>query len=399
MSGPISLAQKRQLAASSNEFGFEMLVRLMDGKRGENVFISPASILQALSMTYNGAGGATAQAMAETLNVTAMSVEELNQANAALWQALNHVDPRVLLAVANALWAEPSFPFAADFLEQVRSFYQAEVANLDFADPAKAAAHINAWVKEKTKDKIDNLLAAQHLVGAVLVLVNAIYFKGGWTTLFDPQNSRERPFTLANGRQKPITMMSQKGGYNYFENDHFQMISLPFGEGQLSMVVLLPRQDTSLAALQPSLTLPNWQTWRARLLPFAGSILEWDRQLPTFSHEQGQIVLPRFKITFGAELQNTLKAMGMATAFQAAGFPHMSCTQEPLLISKVIHKTFLEVNEEGAEAAAATAVVMVRGSLEPPRPFQMIVDRPFFCAIQDSLSDLILFMGAIFDPT
>ncbi len=380
------------LVAANNQFGFDLLARLTAGEPEKNVFISPASMALALSMTANGADDPTSQAMLNLLRLTGLDWTAVNQSHAALWQALDGVDPQVTLSMANSLWAEMGFPFKTAFRDAVRNYYEAEITNLDFGDTETAAQTINRWVEDKTRNKIKNLLNPGDLVTAVLVLVNAIYFKGAWAATFDKGQTKDGDFYLADNTTKSLPLMSRKGDYHYRETADYQLISLPFGQGQLSFVVFLPAADKTLAQVQPTLTASNWTETVGRLIPHPSRPEQgWQPGLAEFGRQKGTIILPRFKIEYEKSLLGHLVGMGLT----ANNFNRMA-EAESFFISKVIHKTFLEVNEEGAEAAAATAVIMARSI--PPPPFRMVVDRPFFCAIQDNLTGAILFMGTIYEP-
>lgn len=368
------------LVQANNTFGFVLMNHLLTEQPAINIFISPASISVALAMTGNGADDETAVALQRTLHFGAMSKAMFNQAYQLLWHSLDTADPLVVLAMANSLWAEPQFPFAAQFLQQVTQYYAAKITNLDFSDAeaaAAAAAVINQWVAEQTRQKIPDLVSPEALREAVLVLVNAIYFKGEWQAKFDKNDTTEGKFHLVGGAAKTLPMMRQTGQFTYHETPDFQVISLPFGHGRFRMVVLLPAPHLPLASLVRDLTP---ETWGRTVGPLR------------YSKSTGTIILPRFKAAYQRSLLPDLVKLG----FSSNCFPNMSATGELFLISKVIHKAVLEVNEEGAEAAAATAVVMSRSM--PAPPFHMMVDRPFFCAIEDSQTGIILFTGAIYEP-
>lgn len=369
-----------KLVESNNTFGFTLLNHLLDEEPLKNIFISPASIALALAMTANGADDETAVALRQTLQWGAMSQTTVNQMLQLLWQSLHAADPQVQLAMANSLWAEPMFPFAAQFLQQVTQHYAAKITNLDFSDEEAAvvaAAVINQWVAEQTRQKITDLLSPGDVLKAVLVLVNAIYFKGEWQAKFDKNDTTEGKFHLAGGGAKTRPMMRQTGEFAYDETPDFQVISLPFGNGRFRMVVLLPAPQLPLAHLLRDLTPEAWGRIVGRL---------------QYAMSTGTIVLPRFKVAYKRSLLPDLVKLG----FSSNCFPNMSATGELFFISKVIHEAVLEVNAEGAEAAAATAVVMSRSMPSPP--FLMVVDRPFYCALEDLQTGIILFTGAIYEP-
>ncbi len=369
-----------KLVDANRRFSFKLFSEILKQDSKKNVFVSPTSVAIALSMTYNGANGETQQAMAKALELQRMSLQQVNQANDALKASLETADPAVQLAIANSLWVKQGVTFKPDFMQSNQQFYKAKVTELDFAKP-EAPGIINSWVKENTRGKIDKIV--QQIDPAdVLFLINAIYFKGKWTNEFDKNQTSERPFYLSNGTQKPHPMMSQSGKYRYYENETFQAVSLPYGKGRLSLYVFLPQKDTNLDRFQEQLTPENWQQW-----------------MNQFGMRQGSIQLPRFKFDYDIQLNTALKALGMEEAFDAgrANFSNMSPAS--VKIDEVMHKTFVEVNEEGTEAAAATSVRAVLTSARmPSQPFRMVVDRPFFCAIRDNQTGTILFMGSIQEP-
>ena len=371
-----------QLATSQHRFAFKLFAELTKSTSEKNVFISPASVALALAMAYNGARGETERAIARTLELGEIDLDALNRANAALIESLRALDPQVVLAIANSLWAKQGMTFDPAFLRRNREFYGAEVATLDFGD-ARAAAAINDWVVRNTNGKIDKIVDRID-PSAIMFLINAIYFKGNWAKQFDPRRTREMPFTLSGGQQKPHPMMAQTGKFEHYATQGFQAISLPYGAGRASMYIFLPEQRSSLRAFRRELSNKSWDTW-----------------LRHFRQAEGTIVLPRFKLAYEATLNDALKALGMGIAFdrRRADFGRMVADGKPSAnIDEVKHKTFVEINEEGTEAAAVTSIGMIRMTMAPQRNFSMIVDRPFFCAIRDNQTGMLLFMGAIVDP-
>jgi serpin B len=371
-----------KIIQSNNKFGFQLFSEVNKNDGGEkNVFISPSSVAIALAMTYNGASGSTQQAMAKTLELQGMSLSEINSGYAALLkQILENADAKVQLKIANSLWANQEVKFQPDFLQRTEDFYQAKVSNLNFKNPT-AINNINDWVKDNTAGKI-NKIVEKIEPNQVLFLINAIYFKGNWTNEFDKNQTAEYPFYITSGKQKKHQMMSQEGDYKYYENQQFQAVSLPYGkDGKVSFYIFLPKENSNLKAFSQSLNVENWEKWMTQ-----------------FNKQKGFIRLPRFKTEYDISLNNSLKALGMEEAFSnKANFSGMG---QNFAISQVKHKTFLEVNEEGTEAAATTSVGIVATSLRPePEPFRMIVDRPFFCAIRDNQTGSILFMGSIVEPS
>jgi serine protease inhibitor len=371
------------LVAANTRFAFKLFAELGKQQPGQNIFISPASIALALAMVYNGASGATQREMAEALELAAMSLEDINRANAELLRTMAHADPQVRLVIANSLWARKGIAFDPDFLRRGQEFYKAEIEELDFTNPS-AASIINSWVRQRTNGKIEKIIDRID-AAAILFLLNAIYFKGNWTTQFDKRQTKVGAFHLIDGGRKQHPMMAQSGKYSYYQGRGFQAVSLPYGSRRLSMYVFLPEERSSLEAFQKTLNDKNWNAW-----------------MQQFHEMEGNIVLPQFKLEYEVKLNEALKTLGITTAFDSrrADFARMCTgTARAISIDEVKHKTFVEVNEEGTEAAAVTSVGMVLAAFTPKQTFTLIVDRPFFCAIQDNQSGTILFMGSIVDPT
>jgi serine protease inhibitor len=380
---PISTSMSNpdiKLITANTKFGFKLFSEVLKNDSGKNIFVSPSSVAIALAMTYNGASGSTKQVMAKALEFKELNLQQINSSNAALKKLLENPDPKVQLTIANSLWANKDASFKPDFLQQNRDFYTARVTNLDFTD-INSPAIINDWVNENTRGKINKIIEKIE-PSQVLFLINAIYFKGSWTNEFDKQQTTEYPFYLSSGQQKQHLMMSQSGDYRYYENQQFQAVSLPYGkDGKISFYIFLPKQNSNLENFYQNLNAENWENWMTQ-----------------FSKQQGFIRLPRFKMDYDITLNNALTAIGMGEAFSNQA--NFSAMGKDLKISEVKHKTFVEVNEEGTEAAAATSVVMMPLSAQLPakEPFRMIVERPFFCAIRDNQTGSILFMGSIVEP-
>lgn len=372
-----TLISDTKLVKANNKFGLKLFSEIAKKHSSdENIFISPASVAIALAMAYNGASGATQQAMAKTLELQGMSVQEINSAYATLKAILENPDPQVQLTIANSLWVNQTASLEPSFLQNTEDFYTAQVRKLDFANPASPQT-INKWVENSTRGKI-NKIVEQIPPDQLLLLINAIYFKGQWSKQFDKSQTALHPFTSISGEQTQHPMMSQTGEFRYYENHQFQAVSLPYGEdGKVSFYIFLPKPESNLQTFYQNLNFENWEKWMSQL-----------------RNQDGFIRLPRFKTEFNISLNDALKALGMAEAFSNEA--NFSAMGQNLKISEVKHKTFVEVNEEGTEAAATTAVGMVPTSFRPQQePFRMIVDRPFLSVIRDNQTGSILFMGAI----
>jgi serine protease inhibitor len=373
-----------RLTAATSRFAFKLYDQLLKRRAGNNTFVSPASMMMALAMTYNGAEGETRQAMARALEIEGMSLEDVNRAFADLKSALGPTDPKIQLKIANSLWVRNGFPIKPAFIERNKQHYGAEIASLDFADPA-ATETINSWVNRNTEGKIQKI-SDRISPDMVLFLINAIYFKGQWQVEFKKEDTKPEVFRLAGGERKELPMMSQSGSYNYYKGKDFQSVALPYGKGSVSMYVFLPDERTGLDQFERDLTPENWDMW-----------------MKSFRVTPGDLKLPRFKVDWESDLNDVLKALGMAEAFDPhrANFSQIAelNSGNKLYISQVKHKTWGEVNEEGTEAAAVTSVGVSVTSVQQPRErFVMKVDRPFFFAIRDNLTGVVLFMGSVTNP-
>lgn len=360
------------VASANTRFGFKLLHDLQERDPGGNIFISPLSISIALTMTYNGAVGETERAMAEVLEIEALDLSTINRSNRALRNSLENPDPKVEISIANSIWYRQGIVFNPDFLERNRLFFGAEVAALDFSAP-QATGIINEWVDTNTNGKIKKIVDRIN-PQTLLFLINAIYFKGNWQDEFDPSRTRQGIFHLMDGSEKQVQVMRREGEYPYLRGENFEATSLPYGNGRMSMYIFLPDRNSNLNKFMRNLNEANWEDW-----------------LSQFQDRRQEMVLPRFKLEYEANLNDTLEALGMGIAF--GGGADFSGMGPNLFISEVRHKTFVEVNEEGTEAAAVTAVVGVK-SLPPA----FRVDRPFFFTIYDAETETILFMGTVTEP-
>jgi serine protease inhibitor len=369
-----------KLVQANTSFGFKLFQSVQKAHPGENVVISPSSVAIALAMTANGANGSTRSAITQALQLNEMSLADLNQANQHLKNTLQENDPQVQLKIANSLWGRQDVVFNPDFLRQTKTAYQAEVTALDFAQP-DAVSKINHWVNRSTSGKIPTILDRTN-PDDILYLINAVYFNANWSVPFNKAATVTQPFTLSNGQQKSVSLMSRGDQFSYAETDRFQAVSLPYGTGRWRMEVFLPKVGTRLADFNQDLSAINWQTWREQ-----------------FQSRQGFLQLPKFKLEFATNLKQSLRDLGMGQAFESnADFSKLS--DRSAAISQVQHKTFIDVNETGTEAAAVTSVAIATSAILQTTdvPFKMVVDRPFFCVIRDQQTGTILFMGNIHNP-
>ncbi|CAN5447938.1 serpin family protein [soil metagenome] len=355
--------------------------KLAAKKADKNIVVSPYSVSTALSMAYNGAGGKTKSEMQTVLDYEKLSNAAVNEQNSTLYKSLMKVNPTSELTVANAMFANKNFSFNKNFMDANQKYYGAKLENLDFSDQG-TVSKINNWVKDNTKAKIPSIIDK---VGAdaVLYLVNAVYFKGVWLDEFKKEETQTTDFNLSNGKKKPVQMMNCSAKMSYFAGDNFQAVTLPYKDKRLQMWVLLPSEKSNIAALIEKLNTDSFKIWKQ-----------------SFNNEHGHLGLPRFKVEYKTELSSVLKAIGMPCAFEADCADFKSMIEQNAVISKVLHKTYLEVNEKGTEAAAATAIEMsvTSAQMNPKPPFEMVCDRPFIVVIRDQQTDALLFMGAIVDP-
>jgi serpin B len=370
----------QRVIRSETRFSLNLMQSLWAEAPDKNLFISPASVSLALSLTMNGARGATQAAMLKGLALEGVTPETVNQEYGALQTIMANPDPKVEMTIANSIWYKQGSKVNAAFQQVAQQSYRAEVQAADFAKPAAANA-INKWVAKATRDRIKTLVDRTQPDDR-MYLINAIYFNGKWQNPFPAEETASRNFTLPGGKTKQVSMMADSGRYRYLQGDNFQAVALPYGSGRVNMYVFLPDQKTGLDQFSRSLTQERWDGWLGQL-----------------TEREGALVLPKVKLEYATVLNQSLTDLGMGPAFDAAqaDFGNLLDGQKTW-ISRVLHKTFLDINEKGTEAAAATAVGMA-GSAAPAKDrFTMIVDRPFLLAIRDDQTGAILFLGAIVDP-
>jgi len=368
------------VVTGNNEFAFDLYgqLRTHDG----NLFFSPYSVSTALAMTYAGARGQTAEQMAKTLHFN-LEQDRLPAAYARLVKTMNADSQKraYQLRVANALWGQQGYPFLPSFLKLAADSYGAGLHEVNFKAIEAARHTINAWVEKETNDKIKDLIPAGVLrADTRLVLTNAIYFKGAWTSPFKKNLTRDDAFFTAADKKTTVPMMNQTGSFKYLDQADFQALELPYEGKDLSLVVLLPKKVDGLADLEKKLTAASLKAWTSKMHP-----------------DEVKVSLPKFKLTEEVQLQDTLARMGMPAAFQpeAADFSGMDGDKD-LFISAVLHKAFVDVNEEGTEAAAATGVVAAPAAIRLTTTFR--ADHPFVLLIQDKRSGSILFLGRVANP-
>lgn len=384
------------IVKGNNEFALDLYGKLC-GKEG-NLFFSPYSISTALAMTYGGARGQTETQMSVVLHfpffakpgpeISSTLIRDRQKFASVFGEIVKDLNERgeeggYQLSVANALWGQKGYEFLDEFVELIESNYDGKLNEADFIRATEATRKIiNKWVEKKTNNKIQNLIQKGVLDSMTrLVLTNAIYFKGNWARQFKKDNTKDAPFTLADGGKVDTAMMNQTAEFGYMETESFQVLELPYVDDELSMIIFLPREIEGLDEFEKTLTVENLSKWLSRL---------YKREVI--------VSVPKFKMTSQFSLASVLKSMGMADAFSSnANFSGINGKKD-LFISAVIHKAFVDVNEEGTEAAAATAVGIRLTSVGPSRKPVFMADHPFLFLIRDNHSGSILFIGRVMNP-
>jgi serpin B len=381
----INLDEKSaQLVKADNAFGLDIFREVRKASNKENIMISPLSISVALAMTYNGADGDTKTEMENALRLNGLTAEQINASYKMLINELQSVDKDVVFEIANAIYYTTGFTVKQPFLEVNKNSYDAEVSGIDFSLPS-ALEEINGWVKTKTHNKISKILDNLS-PDARMVLLNAIYFNGIWTNEFDKDGTKMLSFRKGNGKTEDVAMMNMENTLEYTSNGLFDAVKLPYGNGQYNMIVMRPADGEKSGDVIDELSADNWGEW-----------------IKSFNTEEHVVVtMPRFKFAFDTGLKEVLKKMGMVKAFNSAQSDFSKINDDPnLYISKVIHKSFIDVNETGTEAAAVTAVVMETLSVGPGDGVKKIyftVNKPFVFAITEKDTGAILFIGEVNNP-
>lgn len=377
----------QELVRGNNEFALDLYEEVCNMLEPDNIFFSPYSISSALGMTYAGAQGQTAADMAETLHFT-LPVKATNRAFYSLTESLSSGeliraesgDP-FTLSISNGLWVQDDFTLLDEYIAEVTMYYSAAVRNLDFIDdPDGSRETINEWVAESTLDRIQNLIPSGVLNNDTrVVLTNAVYFKASWLKQFHVRATSNAPFILKDGSSIDVPMMRQTDYFRYVSTEGCSAIELDYAAGNASMLILLP--DGDIEEFQQDFDSGMLETIRGRL-----------------SSIRVSISMPKFEFSRSMQLSQTLKILGMESAF-GSGADFSGFTGSPdLFISEVLHKAFVKVDETGTEAAAATAVVMSLTAI-PEEPIEMNVNRPFLFFILDRESGCILFIGRVMNPS
>jgi len=376
---PIILTtDQKQIVASSNSFGLEIFKQVATtAETGENVFVSPLSISLALSMLYNGAASTTKDELTQGLGYVGLSDEQVNIANRDLIKALMKADPKVVMEIANSIWYKNDFEVKQSFLATNKDYLNADVRSASFDQ--STIGLINSWVSDKTHKKIESIID-EIPDNVVMYLINAIYFKGIWQYKFDKAKTQKLDFTLSSGNKKQVDFMIQEGSFEYFQNNLLEAVNLPYGDGNFSMMVLLPNEGKTYKDILAAMNGQNWATWNNSL-----------------GKANKKIYLPKFKFAYKKLLNNDLSALGMPIMFTDNADLSGINSEADLYVSKVLHKTYVDVNEEGTEAAAVTAVEIGVTSVGSDA-LTFKADIPFIFVIKEKESNALLFMGILNEP-
>ena len=378
----ISAEKSAALIQADNTFGLELFSRTVaTAKPNTNTSVSPLSVSLALAMVYNGAAGETKTEMENAMKVSGLNSDEINLMHKSLVDSLKASDPEVVLEIANAIYYQKGLNVEPNFVTTNQKFYSAEVNSLNFSSPQDALKVINAWVSQKTHNKIPTIIEEFEDV-PLMVLLNAVYFNGVWKSKFDPKQTHNLWFNLSDDSWKETPMMTQTTTLEYASNDLFSAINLPYGKGNFQMTVILPNLNKTTKDVIAQLTNENWISWQNAFAP----------------KNQLIVTMPRFKFSWDMKLNEVLQQMGIKKAFNVSADFSGITKDMNLFISEVIHKTYIDVNENGTEAAAVTAIIMSTGESGPDlRPY-FTVNRPFIFAISEKTTGAILFIGEITNP-
>jgi serine protease inhibitor len=371
-------ASEVAVIADANAFGFDLMKALLEKDGRPNIVLSPLSASMALGMTLNGARSQTFEEMRSALRFAALSQEEINDAYRGLIDLLTELDPEVRFDIANSIWARLGVPIEPAFLEVVREAFDARTETRDFSDPS-TVNEINRWVRESTEGLIDGIVDSLDPT-VVMLLVNAIYFDGAWSTRFEPEDTHQGEFTRSDGSTVTVDMMSLEGVELPLDGGQgYAAVELPYGGGAYSMVIAVPHPGVDVRDFLRTLDSGGWAALVAGLTPTKVDLVS----------------IPRFVLSYDAYLNDALKAMGMEGAFEpGADFTGLSQLGDQMCIDFVRQKTFIEVDERGTRAAAVTGVGVGATSF-----LGVVADRPFAFALRERLSGTILFMGTVGDPT
>lgn len=380
----LAVQSNQPIIEASNNFGLRLHQQLLKEKPGQNVFLSPISITTALAMVYNGSDGETKADIEHVLGWDNKSVTEINDGYRGLLKLLNQPGEGITLNVADSVWHNAKVAVNPSFSDVIKNSYEAEEQPIDVDKPEQSAKQINEWISDHTSGMIDKLIEPDSIdANLVMILLNAVYFNGTWKDKFDESFTKDAEFHQEDGTNVTMPFMIRSGRYSHIKTDDYEAIRIPYGRGQMSMVVLLPSAGSNLDSLQEKI-------WNGKI----GLLQQWDE-------ENGELRLPKFKLGYSASLKPALQALNMKLPFSDAEADFSSLSSEPnVFISDIKHKSIIDVSEEGTKAAAVTSIEVTASSAQvSTKPFEMIVNRPFFLAIVDEQSKAILFSGSIYNPT
>ena len=374
-------SEEHKIVESGKIFGLKLFQNINQIEAEKNIFISPLSVSMALGMTMNGAAGETYDAMKQTLEFNGLTEEEINKSYKSLINLLTDMDEKVLIEIANSIWYRQNYNVEDTFKKINEEYFNAQITAMDFNNP-NAVDVINNWVSINTHGKIESIIKEINPM-TIMFLINAIYFKGIWTYQFDQEKTEDDLFISSLDDQIPCKMMQIQGRFKHFQDNQLQMVDLPYGDENYSMIICLPNANYGVDKFIEDLNEENWQLY-----------------LQSLDVDSGIVQMPKFKLEYEITMNDVLKSMGMAVAFNAgaADFSQISPGSD-LYIYKVKHKSFIQTDEEGTEAAAVTVVEMRELSGDPqPKTFFMRIDQPFVFIIREQNTNAILFMGKVLNP-
>ena len=376
----ISLTEKSaKIIAADNQFGFELFRKVNDSADGAtNTMISPMSVSLALAMLYNGTEGNTKRQIEEMLHKENLTPADINQSYKELVGGLASHDPKVELLISNAIFYRKSFNVKNDFITTNQNYYNAEVSGLDFSKTTETLNTVNDWVNANTKGKIDKILN-QVNPEDIMYLLNAIYFNGEWQYRFDTKDTNNQPFTKEDNQVIEVPTMSIENKFNFFSNQTFQMLEMPYGSGKYSMLVFLPTPGETTNNVISLLNSENVTSWISKM-----------------TEQNKKVYFPKFEFKFNKSLVDILKELGMTDAFNSSANLSGIADSGNLEVSEVMHKTYIKVDERGTEAAAVTEITIINTSIGPDNSFR--ADHPFVFAIREKDTNAILFIGKVSNP-
>jgi serpin B len=374
-------ASEKKLVKADHTFSYEIFSQTVAADKKANIFISPLSISMALGMTMNGANGETKNVMKKALHIQELGQKSINESYASLIELLSSADPKVDMKLANSIWTRKGFLVQEEFTKTCKAFFKARVDSLDFSN-SSAVDRINQWISDNTEGLIDAIIEGQIPDNVVMYLINAIYFKGNWRYRFDPENTTKDEFRFG-GEAVNVDMMSQENDFSAYISDQVRLLDLPYGDSLFTMTLMMPGDEHKSIEqfVQEDLSASNVDRWISKM-----------------SKGLTRIQVPKFQLEYNVTMNSILKDMGMGNAFSKteADFSNIN-PYEQLFISKVLHKSFIKVDEEGTEAAAATSVSTGVTSVGPGiRTINF--NRPFVFVIRERTSGTILFMGKMGNP-